>query len=307
MSCRPLLRVVWDEVAPLVGGSFFGSFGFANLWRTMGGKPVYWLVEHSGQILAVLPGVEFGVRPFKRFYAMPAGCYARLFNNPDTAGDRERIARTVLDAMVAARRYVKLFIYDFYESFPADPRFGIQARTTTLVDITDPDWQPPDKNLRQEIRKAVREGIHVEKFDSNRHFSQFLHLVRVSEKRIGHKCPYSAEFFWALAVLAEVDERVQWLWCEHNGQAVSSHIFLVEHDKLLFWQTYFEKALTFLKPNQYVPFAIAKRLARVGVKWLNFGASPDNAPGVTFYKKRWGGKLYNYNRYVMKRGLGRFL
>ena len=306
VSCQPLSRISWDDVAPLIGDSFFGSPGFANLWCTLGGKPVYWLVEQGNRIVAVLPGVEFGIRPLKRFYAMPAGCYARLFYNPDITVDRERIARMVLDAL-ADRRYFKLFVYDFYESLPADSRFVIQTRTTTLLDISDPNWQPPERNLRQEIRKAVREGIHVEKFDSDRHFSQFLHLVRLSEKRIGRRCPFSTEFFRTLAMLAEEDKRVQWVWSEHNGQAVSSHIFLVEHDNLLFWQMYFEKALTFLKPNQYVPFVTAKIMAREGVKWLNFGASPENAPGVVFYKKKWGGKLYSYNCYVMKRGLGKFL
>jgi hypothetical protein len=107
--------------------------------------------------------------------------------------------------------------------------------------------------------------------------------------------------------LAEEDKRVQWVWSEHNGQAVSSHIFLIEHDNLLFWQMYFDEALTFLKPNQYVPFVTAKRMAREGVKWFNFGVSPKNAPGVVFYKKKWGGKLYSYNCYVMRRGLGKFL
>jgi hypothetical protein len=302
----PLTHISWDDVAPLIGSSFFGSFGFANLWRTLGGKPVYWLVEQDNRIVAVFPGVEFGIKPLKRFYAMPAGCYARIFYDPDITADREQVARMILDALIA-QRYMKLFIYDFHKSVPVDPRFNMQTYTTTLVDVSDPDWQPPEKNLRQEIRKAVREGIHVEKFDSDKHFSQFLHLVRVSEERVGCKCSFSVEFFKAMAALADEDRRVQWAWCEHNGQAVSSHIFFVEYDNLLFWQVYFEKALTFLKPNQYVPYATAKRLAQEDVKWLNFGTSPENAPGTTFYKKRWGGRPYCYYRYAMMRGLGKFL
>lgn len=302
----PSSHISADTIAPLIGDSFFGSVGFANLWCTLGGKPVYWLVEQGDRILAILPGVEFGIKPLKRFYAMPAGCYARLFYNPDITVDREQTARMVLEAL-ADRRYARLFIYDFYKSMPANSKFDIQTRTTTLVDVSDPNWQPPERNLRQEIRKAAQEGIHIEAFDSDKHFSGFLHLVRLSEKRIGHKCEYSAKFFKALATLAEGDKRVRWVWCERQGEAVSSHIFLIEHDSLLFWQMYFDKALTFLKPNQYVPFTTAKRLAREGVKWLNFGTSPENAPGVAFYKSRWGGEIYDYNCYVMKRGLGRFL
>jgi len=306
VSRYSLSEISWEAIAPLIGDSFFGSVGFANLWRAIGGKPVYWIAEENGALAAVLPGVEFGFAPFKRFYAMPDGCYGRLFFADSHTDNKEAVATSCLDALSKAG-YVKTYIYDFYACLPAYRGFVGSNRHTTLVDVSSPGWQPPERNIRQEIRKAVREGIHIEKFNLVRHFSQFLHLVKVSERRIGCKCTFSTEFFKALAALAEEDKRVQWVWSEHNGQVVSSHIFLVEHDNLLFWQMYFEKTLTFLKPNQYVPFVTAKRLAREGVKWLNFGASPENAPGVVFYKKKWGGKPYSYNCYVMRRGLGKFL
>jgi hypothetical protein len=305
ISRYPLTNDLWAVVAPLIGDSFFGSRGFADLWRTKGGKPMYWVAEDAQRILAVLPGVEFGIKPFQRLYAMPNGCYARLFYNPQVTVEKERIARMMLDGLAAAR-YAKLFIYDFYNSILPDLRFDAQRRTTTLVDISDPNWQPPDKNLRQEIRKAVKEGIRLEKFDPDRHFSGFLHLIKLSETRLRRKCGYSAEFFKELAALAVNDERVRWVWCEHNGEAVCSSIFVIEYGQVLFWQMYFNKAFSFLKPNQYIPYATVRSLAPTGVRQLNLGTSPENAPGVTFYKSRWGGAPYYYHNYVMKRGVGRF-
>lgn len=306
VSCCSLGRILWNDVAPLIGDSFFGSPGFANLWRTLGGNPVYWLVEQGDQIMSVLPGVEFGVGPFKRFYAMPDGCYARLFYNPDITVDREDIARMVLDAL-AARRYVKLFIYDFYESLPADSRFNIQTRTTTLVDISGPDWQPSDKKLQSQIRRAVREGIQVMTFDWDQHHRHFLDLMRSTEKRHGQTPAYSPGFFKAVADLAREDDRIQWVWCEHDGCPVSSHIYFIENATLQGWQMYFDKAFSFLKPNQYIRFITCRRMARQGVTKLNLGATPAGAEGLAYYKKRWGGNPVHYYCYVMKRGLGRFL
>lgn len=306
VSCQPLSRISWDDVAPLIGDSFFGSPGFANLWYTLGGKPVYWLVEQGNRIVAVLPGVEFGIRPLKRFYAMPAGCYTRLFYNPDITVDRERIARMVLDAL-ADRRYLKLFIYDFYESLPADSRFNIQARTTTLMDISGPDWQPPDKKLQYEIRRAVREGIQAVTFDWDLHHRRFLKLMRSTEKRHGQTPAYSPGFFKAVADLAREDDRIQWVWCEHNGCPASSHIYLIENTTLQGWQVYFDKAFSFLKPNQYIRFMMCRKMAQRGITKFNQGTTPAGAEGLAYYKKRWGGKPVHYCCYVMKRGLGRFL
>ena len=283
-----------------------GSPGFANLWCTLGGKPVYWLVEQGNRIMAVLPGVEFGIKPLKRFYAMPEGCYARLFYNPDVAADRENAARMMLDALTA-RRYVKLFIYDFYESLPADSRFNIQTRTTTLVDISGPEWQPPDKKLQSQIRRAVREGIQVMTFDWDQHHRRFLDLMRLTERRHGRTPKYSQEFFRALAELAREDDRVRWVWCEHDGCPACSHIYFIENATLQGWQIYFDKAFSFLKPNQYIRFMMCRRMARQGVTKLNLGATPAEAEGLAYYKKRWGGKPVHYYCYVMKRGLGRFL
>ncbi len=61
-------RLPWDSVAGLIGNSFFGSRGFVDLWRTLSGKPVYWVAEEGEEIQAVLPGVEFGFKLIRRFH-----------------------------------------------------------------------------------------------------------------------------------------------------------------------------------------------------------------------------------------------
>jgi hypothetical protein len=305
ISRYPLTNDLWAVVAPLIGDSFFGSRGFADLWRTKGGKPMYWVAEDAQRILAVLPGVEFGIKPFQRLYAMPNGCYARLFYNPQMTVEKERIARMMLDSLTAAR-YVKLFIYDFYNSLVPDSRFDIQTATTTLVDISGPDWRPPDSKLRAEIRKAVREGIQVVAFDWNQHHRQFFHLMKLTAERHGQEPRHNPEFFEAMAELTRADNRVQWVWCEHDGRPVSSHIFFIDNATLQGWQMYSDKAFSFLKPNQYILFTMCRRMARQGVTKLNLGVTPDDADGVAFYKKRWGGNPVQYYCYVMKRGIGRF-
>ena len=52
---------------------------------------------------------------------------------------------------------------------------------------------------------------------------------------------------------------------------------------------------------------MCREMAKLGVTRLNLGGSPENAPGLTYYKKRWGGQRCLYSGYVLKRGLGKLL
>jgi hypothetical protein len=263
-------------------------------------------VEQGNRIVAVLPGVEFGTRPLKRFYAMPEGCYGRLFFTDSLFADKETVATSVMDTLGKAG-YMKTFVYDFYDCFPTHKSFKVEKRHTTLVDVSSPDWLPSNKQLLQQICSAQREGIQIEEFSIDKHFSKFLALMEATERRHGRRPKYPPAFFKKLARLARDDCGVLWIWCEHEGQAAASHIYFVENDMVLYWQPYFDKAFSFLKPNQYMLFSTAQRLVLKGVKYLNLGASPHDASGLIRYKKKWGGKPYRYNCYLHQTFLGRLL
>lgn len=292
--------------ARLLRGHFFASPGFAALWRAKGGRPVTWVAEDAGRVLALLPGVEAGRRPLDRFMSMPDGCYGGVFFADEAAEARGGIADRLL-AAVAAQGYARTHLYDFYGSLGAAPRFAPFPCTTTLVDVPDEAWQPPDAKLRSQIRRAARESIRVEPFDWERHHARFLRLVQASERRHGHAPRYRPAFFEALARLARTDDRIHWLWCARDGRAAASHIYFVEHGALQAWQTYFDRAFSFLKPNQYIRYTLCRALAREGIRRLNLGATPAGADGLAYYKSRWGGRAFRYNGYVRRVGLGRLL
>jgi len=293
-------------VAGLVGNRFFACNGFAAVWRAKGGLPVGWAIEDRNGTAAVLPGVEFGVGFLCRFMSMPDGCYGGISFTPEARRNREQIAQLLLDAIVR-RRYLKTYIFDFYGTVPADPRFSSVMCATTLVDISDKGWRPPDKKLLSQIRKAERQNITVETFDWKRHGVGFMNLVRTTSRRHGGAPRYSGEFFRALAELAERDERIHWLWCEYGGRPVCSHIYFIENLVLQGWQIYYDKAFSFLKANQYIRFMMCREMAKLGITRLNLGETPEGAAGLAYYKHRWGGEPFYYNCHVLKKGLGRFL
>ncbi len=290
------------SIESLSGDSFFASVGFLNLWETMGGEAVFWIVEDNDKIVALLPAVEFGKGKLKRLQAGPDGCYSSVFTNENVQVDKYK--RELLQAVVSYG-YEKLFIYDYYDSIIEADRYDVLQCQTTLVDVSSLNWQPPDKKLQSEIRKSERENIVVEKFDKEKHCSSFLELMYQTEKRHNRKPKYNESFFSALAELAETDNRIIWNWCEHEGEAVSSHINFKEQNQILNWQVYFDKQFSFLKANQKMLFDLAKSAQENNVQYLNLGASPIDTPTLSEYKKKWGGITKEYICYYKKSLLGK--
>jgi len=295
-----------DIIERLNATSLFSSVGFAQLWATLGGQDVYWVTKEGEKTLAVLPGVEFGKRPLRRFQAMPAGCYAVLVPVSDLKTDARNVALSTAQAL-QIEGYLKLYLTDYYSQFAHVDGFEISEEKTILVDISQPDWQPPDKKIQSEIRKAEREGVIVQRFNAGRHFDGFLSLVQQTKERHDSRTIYHEDFFRALAGLAESDDRVRWLFTEHESHPVASHIDFLLGDTVLNWQVYSDRAYSYLKPNQYMLYTVGREAALMGVRFLNLGSSPDDAGGLVTYKRKWGGREYKYQLYHLKSRLGDLL
>ena len=175
------------------------------------------------------------------------------------------------------------------------------------MDISQPQWLPPDKKLLAQIRKAEREGIVVQSMDWQQHGDRFMALMELTEKRHQRKPTFPRAFFQDLYRISTHDNRLHWVWCEHQGQGVCSHIYVIENGVLQGWQIYFDKKFSFLKPNQYIQFTTCRAMAERGIKWLNLGGSPENSPSLCYYKKRWGGETHRYRGLVHRSGLGRII
>ncbi|HUV31818.1 MAG TPA: GNAT family N-acetyltransferase [Acidobacteriota bacterium] len=299
-------RLAREVIDRLNAASFFSSMGFAELWRVQGGREVFWVTQSEEQVLAVLSGVEFGRAPLTRFQAMPAGCYAELVTVADTDIDRPTVAQSTIQALTEAG-YAITYLADYWSHLGPLPGAEASGCATVLVDITDPGWQPPDRKIQSEVRKAEREGIGVERFDARRHLDGFLSLAKATGKRHSHKPLYTERFFRQLAALAERDARIRWQYTEYRGEPVASHVNLVLGDTLLNWQVYSDRAFSFLKPNQYMLYTAAKKAAEDGMRYLSLGTSPPDADSLAAYKHKWGGSDHCYNLYRLKSRWSRLL
>lgn len=299
-----LRDIDYEKQSWLRGDSVFSSPEFLSIWKAEGGSPICLAAVDSGEPVAALPGVEFGRFAWRRFQASPDGCYARLLSAPGHEDSRDEAATSIM-AFMARERYAKAVIADFYRHFDHHEGFEAVNATTRLVDV-GPDWQPPDRKLRQQIRRAMREGRSIESFDSARRMGDFLTLVRMTAERIGKKPFYSRGFFERLAALARKDDRVRWTWLsDDDGTPIASNIFVMECGQLLHWQMYYDSSYSELQPNKWIPWLMIRQAATVGVTTYNLGASPPGAAGVEEYKRKWGGHMKEYRCLTCKKGMGR--
>jgi hypothetical protein len=285
---------------------FFTSRGFLDLWTTQGGRPVYWLAEESGRVLAALPGVEFGWGPLRRFESLPDGCYGRVATVADSHHRAKELGGVLL-AAIAKFRYAKVYVTDFRSELAPLPQFEILPGETSLVDISDPEWMPPDKKLQSELRRAERENVSVRRFSAATDLDGFLSLVAITERRHNRKPRYSTDFYRALAALADSDNRVLWYYVEHRGEPVTAHINFQIAEMFLNWQVYFDKRHSALKANQRVIQMLAAEARARNIGYLNLGASPADAEALLDYKNKWGGRAHSYRTFCLKTGLGRIL
>jgi CelD/BcsL family acetyltransferase involved in cellulose biosynthesis len=305
-------RLRWSELGPDLLDRYgrdriFTSTGWAFLWRQAGGTPVVWVVGDGGDPLAILPGVEFGRSRAARFFSMPDGCYGGILPREDL-GELPPDLRHLLLEAVADHGYLRAWIFDYYESVDGDlSRWEGFSQGTTLVDISDPRWEPPDRKLVSQIKKAEREGISIREFDWPRDHEKFLSLMRTTERRHGRRPRLAAEFYESLAALSRSEDRVFWKWCEWQGKPACSHIYVVENRVLQGWRIDFDKDFSFLKPNQYIRFHTCREMSRRGIRKLNLGGSPENAPGLRYYKRRWGGETVRYRGLRCESRWGRWL
>jgi CelD/BcsL family acetyltransferase involved in cellulose biosynthesis len=92
-----------------------------------------------------------------------------------------------------------------------------------------------------------------------------------------------------------------------DSHLAAAHVFICDRDTSHNWQIYFDKSSSPLKPNQAITAHAVETFRSRGLKYLNLGATPPDAVGVSQYKQKWGGREYAYQVFEFRSWLGRVL
>jgi hypothetical protein len=233
---------------------------------------------------------------------MPDGLPSAVCFFSPTA-DRKQLSQTLL-AAIAGHGYARSYVTDYHNTLPGAAGLDVQSCETAIVTLT-PDWNPPDKTLCSEIRKAEREGVAVQPFSVAEHLDDFLDLLRRTETRLGIEARYPDEFYDRLARYADLDPRVAWLIVTADNRPVASHVYLRDGDHALYWISCFDKEFSYLKATQYMLWTQARAFAVGGCTRLNLGQTPPEADTLETFKMKWGGTPYQYRLFTSRSLLGK--
>lgn len=279
---------------------------FVALLKREFGRAGYFVVTADDEPAGAMPVVLRGSGMLTRLQALIDGLPAPVWVSVNHTAMRKEICAELVNAIVR-EGYLKAHITDFDKTLP-ESHGKIVEQQTSLIDISTATGEfPPDKTLRSEIAKTVRDGVQVVPFDRKTQLTEFLALMSATESRHGRAPKYSPQFWADFVELAERDFRFQILCVAHQARLAAAHVFIVDRTTALNWQIYFDKQFASLKPNQAITAFAIEKCKSEGFRYLNLGATPPEATGVLDYKKKWGGSEYRYRTLECRSWLGRLL
>jgi hypothetical protein len=297
---------ILEKIKELISDSFFSSKSFFELWEGQNGKGIVWTVEDNNSILAVLPGIEFGLKPFCRFQSMPDGCFGGIIINQNIEFDHNIVINRLLE-QIFKYGYLKAYIFDYFKTFPTPDSYKTFNIQTQFIDLRKSNDIPQERKLKSEIKKAQNENVKIVKFDKEIHIDKFITLMKHTEERHKRKPKYTNQFYEMLAERAKDNDKIIWHWCEYEGHSVASHINIIERNHCLNWLAFYDKKFSNLKANQYMQSHLIEILRKRDIHFLNLGASPKDALGLINYKAKWGGESKTYKCLYNKSWLGKWL
>lgn len=255
------------------------------IWKTLGAN-VELVTLSSGESVPVFVKKIFGFSHAQLF----------LHGLPAVLPIEQAAIAELFDKL--ARKYSRVTLVDFENHLAVVPTGWNRATSMThLVDLS-PAYEPPDPDLRSEIRKSQREGLVIRKVSTHEEIevSRMLFLLQ-------GKQPYQLypqELLFALAEASLTHDDIIWLIALHDGKLIASQVFLRIDSTLLYWLSVMDRKAAALKPA----VALLKEGIQLGIKQgatrCNLGASPPEASGLVEFKKRWGAREHQYSIYSRK-------
>lgn len=169
-----------------------------------------------------------------------------------------------------------------------DGRFRLSGRALWHgTDLTADEatlWSRLDASARQNVRKALRNGISVHEETSIDAVLTFYALHVQLRKQKYRLLAQPRAFFERLHDWFAPDERLVVLLAKHDGQAIAGILFL-EFDGTLYYK-FNASADSRLRPNDLLAWEGLRLGHRRGLVRLDFGLSDTEQPGLVRYKRK---------------------
>jgi hypothetical protein len=289
----------WDEFASRYTDLIFYQSSWSEiLEKGFGGQPLYFYLREGGEIVAGLAGVLLNFRLFRVLYAsLPYG---------NLIGEREYFPafQAGLEGEFVRRGIHQVRITDspFQENWVPHSDFECLQTICTLVDLKDMDeeklWKSYSHYVRRDIKRAQKNGVVVEKGESQEDFEALYDLYLKAMERNRAPAKYTQQLVAAVQAFIARTGKGLLLTARMGGTPVagilliysnsSTHAFLAGSDS------------RFLKfyPNKFlIHEALRESIARHHTVFDFMGSDKEDRDLIRF-KNMWGGGSVPVATYV---------
>ena len=191
---------------------------------------------------------------------------------------------------------------DYYRPFFIDKGYNFEDHLNILVDLSKSEeqlWKEIESKRRNEIRRATKEGTIFREITSEFEFKISYDILFGVYSRVKIPLP-SYDVFWILYSILQVDKIMRCFVAEWNGKIIGTMIVFCYRDTIFDWYAGAYKEYYDKYPNDLIPWEVFKWGKKNGFKIFDFGGAgkPNEKYSVRDYKKKFGGKLVNFGRFI---------
>lgn len=144
-----------------------------------------------------------------------------------------------------------------------------------------------DRNLRTEIRKALRMGVEVQMYSGGEHLKEFYTLLTKTRRKHGVP-PQPFSFFTNLWRIFHSENSIRLLLASYQGKIIVGLILLIFRNTVIAAYIGSEDHYLPLRPHQLIYWKAMEWGCNSGFQSFDFLRTAKENEGLLYFKQRWG-------------------
>lgn len=283
----PLPSAEWDEfVASHPHHMFQKSLWGLILQEGYHIKTAYYALRKNKVLVLGLPGVIFDFKIVKLFHgSTPYGGFVGDYRFIPEFIKRfpAVLKKENIDFLRITRNYQQNFELPEFKIAEGCQHFiGFAGRTPEQI------WEQHEKNARQNVRKARREGLEIRPLRGPEDIALYYEMYVLAMKRSNALRAHTRRLYEVIYEKIMVEKQGTILFAEYQGRTVAGILLLFDQDKVYFLGSAFCPEVQFLRPNDFLMEAAIRYSQENGFAIFDFMTTSAKEKGIIQYKDKWG-------------------
>jgi serine/alanine adding enzyme len=311
------IEVKLDQISSKEWNEFVRAHPQGNIFQTQSLFDVYSATENyhpvmtsltnskTGDVVGILSGVTISEM---KGIASKISSHAVVQGGPLTVDlDKVNIANRLVQEFdkKVRRKAIYSEIRNMWEVMYLNDNlnsYSFEDHLDFLIDLEqtmDSLWGGLSKSRRKNINKAKELGIYIEEMTDIGRMDTFYNLIKETYDDVGIPCAPRSLFLNAFSQLAPKGF-AKFFLAFHSNDCIGARAVLTYNGMIYDWYAGASKFAQSYNPNDHLVWHILKWGMDNGYSIFDFGGAGDpNKPyGPREFKRRFGGKMVNYGRYV---------